>query len=77
MKQGIETGAVSDRATMVSALQRAGLEVPRQGKDYLTAADPQRGGKWRLKAAALKAWTRPIVVGLLIFLGIYVARAGA
>ena len=31
LSQGIETGAVSDRATMVSALQRAGLKVPRQG----------------------------------------------
>ncbi len=51
LSQGIETGAVSDRATMVSALQRAGLEVPRQGEHYLTAADPEGGGKWRLKGA--------------------------
>ena len=51
LSQGIETGAVSDRATMISALQRAGLEVPRQGKHYLTAADPESGGKWRLKGA--------------------------
>ena len=41
LSQGIETGTVSDRATMVSALQRAGLEVPRQGEHYLTAADPR------------------------------------
>ena len=26
---------------MVSALQRAGLEVPRQGEHYLTAAGPR------------------------------------
>ena len=51
LSQGIETGAVSDRATMISALQRAGLEVPRQGEHYLTAADPESGGKWRLKGA--------------------------
>ena len=51
LSQGIETGTVSDRATMVSALQRAGLEVPRQGEHYLTAADPESGGKWRLKGA--------------------------
>ena len=51
LSQGIETGAVSDRATMVSALQRAGLEVVRQGEHYLTAADPESGGKWRLKGA--------------------------
>ena len=51
LSQGIETGAVSDRATMVSALQRAGLEVVRQGEHYLTASDPESGGKWRLKGA--------------------------
>ena len=51
LSQGIETGAVSDRATMVSALHRAGLEVPRQGEHYLTAADPESGGRWRLKGA--------------------------
>ena len=27
------------------------LEVTRQGKHYLTAADPESGGKWRLKGA--------------------------
>ena len=30
----------------------------------------------RLSAAALKAWARPIVIGLLIFLGIYVGSWG-
>ena len=49
LKQGIESGAVSDRATMVDALKRGGFEVPRQGKDYITAVDPESGGKWRLK----------------------------
>ena len=44
LSQGIETGAVSDRATMISALQRAGLEVVRQGEHYLTAADPESAG---------------------------------
>ena len=114
-----------------------------QGKDYITAADPESGGRWRLKgaiyeqdfqrerlasaspedgrtgeargrgdsagraqealqqlertssrhelytiesgtkiwsrrlsAAALKAWARPILVGLLIFLGICVGSWG-
>ena len=36
---------------MVSALREAGLEVARQGQHYLTAADPDSGGKWRLKGA--------------------------
>ena len=51
LKQHIETGVVADRAGVVSALREAGLEVPRQGKDYITAADPEGGGKWRLKGA--------------------------
>ena len=57
LSQGIETGAVSDRATMVSALQRAGLEVPHQGEHYLPAADPESGGKWRLKGAIYETGT--------------------
>ena len=36
---------------MVTALREAGLEVVRQGRHYLTAADPDSGGKWRLKGA--------------------------
>ena len=51
VRQGIEAGVIEDRATMVAALQRAGLEVPRQGKNYLTVADPASGGRWRLKGA--------------------------
>ena len=51
LKQHIESGVVADRAGVVSALREAGLEVPRQGKDYITAADPEGGGKWRLKGA--------------------------
>ena len=37
------------RAYVVSALEEVGLEVPRQGKDYLTARDPDSGKRWRLK----------------------------
>ena len=40
---------VTDRASAVQALQDAGLEVPRQGKDYLTVRDPETGEKWRMK----------------------------
>ena len=36
---------------MVLALREANLEVTRQGKDYITAADPDSGGRWRLKGA--------------------------
>ena len=47
--QRVEHGTVQNRADVVDALQEAGLEVPRQGKDYLTALDPTTGDRWRLK----------------------------
>ena len=47
--QRVEHGTVRNRADVVSALREAGLEVPRQGKDYLTALDPETGDRWRLK----------------------------
>ncbi len=47
--QRVEHGAVQSRADVVSALEEVGLEVPRQGKDYLTARDPDSGKRWRLK----------------------------
>ncbi|WP_420636860.1 hypothetical protein [Candidatus Palauibacter sp.] len=47
--QRVEHGTVRNRADIVAALQDAGLEVPRQGKDYLTALDPETGDRWRLK----------------------------
>ena len=47
--QRVEHGAVKDRFDVVAALREAGLEVPRQGKNYLTAMDPETGKRWRLK----------------------------
>ena len=47
--QRVEHGTVRNRADVVAALQEAGLEVPRQGQDYLTALDPTTGDRWRLK----------------------------
>ena len=47
--QRVEHGTVRDRAEVVSALREAGLEVPRRGKDYITALDPESGDRWRLK----------------------------
>ena len=43
--QRVEHDTVRNRADVVAALQEAGLEVPRQGKNYLTALDrPGPGG---------------------------------
>ena len=47
--QRVEHGTVQNRADVVGALREAGLAVPRQGKDYLTALDPETGDRWRLK----------------------------
>ena len=49
--QRVEHGVVQSRADVVSALEDAGLEVPRQGKDYVTARDLESGKRWRLKGA--------------------------
>ena len=47
--QRVEHGTVRNRHEVVAALREAGLEVPRQGMDYLTARDPDSGQRWRLK----------------------------
>ena len=49
--QRVEHGAVRSRADVVVALEEVGFEVPRQGKDYVTARDPDSGKRWRLKGA--------------------------
>ena len=49
--QRVEHGAVRNRADVIAALEDAGLEVPRQGKDYVTARNPDDGKRWRLKGA--------------------------
>ena len=49
--QRVEHGAVRSRADVVASLKEAGFEVPRQGKDYVTARDPDSGARWRLKGA--------------------------
>ena len=49
--QRVEHGFVRTRADVVAALKEAGLELPRQGKSYLTALDPDSGKRWRLKGA--------------------------
>ena len=47
----IESGSVTDRGSLVAALKEAGLEVPRQGKNYITVRDPKSQGRWRLKGS--------------------------
>ena len=49
--QCIEIGVVTDRAGVVVALREAGFAVPRQGDNYLTVQDVEKGQRWRLKGA--------------------------
>jgi len=46
----VEYGAVRDRQDVAAALWEVGLEVPRQGKGYLTSMDPATG--WMCAFAA-------------------------
>ena len=45
----VEHSAVRGRADVIAALEDAGLAVPRPGKDYVTARNPDDGKRWRLE----------------------------
>ncbi|NOR63728.1 MAG: hypothetical protein GQ535_14700 [Rhodobacteraceae bacterium] len=49
LESAIVTGQISDRDGIVSALNGAGYETPRLGKNYITALNPESGERWRLK----------------------------
>lgn len=49
LMQRIEAGVIEDRAGLIEALQETGLEITRQGQDYLSVRDPADGKKYRLK----------------------------
>lgn len=49
LRQCIGQGTVASRTDVLTALQEAGLEINRAGKDYITVKDPDSGEKLRLK----------------------------
>ena len=49
LQDQISVGLIADRATMIDALTDAGYDLPRVGKAYLTARDPDTDERWRLK----------------------------
>ena len=49
MQAKVEQGQASNRAEVLMALQEAGLEINRAGKDHITVKDPDSGEKLRLK----------------------------
>ncbi|WP_338282581.1 relaxase/mobilization nuclease domain-containing protein [Sinorhizobium sp. KGO-5] len=57
--QRIETGEIHDRPSMTEALTAAGFDLPRAGKNYITARDPETDERWRLKGDLFREdWTR-------------------
>jgi len=49
LQDQISVGLITDRVSMLDALTDAGFDIPRAGKAYLTAQDPDTGERWRLK----------------------------
>ncbi|MBW4706172.1 relaxase/mobilization nuclease domain-containing protein [Roseobacter sp. YSTF-M11] len=45
----IDVDLITNRASMIDALTEAGFDLPRTGKAYITARDPETGERWRLK----------------------------
>ena len=59
LSERIVAGDVQDRAGIVRALEEAGLEVTRQGREYVSVKDRETGEKWRLKGAIYaEGWSR-------------------
>ena len=54
----VASESVTDRTSMVQAIREAGLEVTREGKDYLTVQDPATDERFRMKGRIYeKDWT--------------------
>ena len=59
LEQRIAAGEIEDRDGIVRALEEVGFTVPRQGRDYITAADPETEARFRLKGRIFERdWTR-------------------
>lgn len=55
----IETGEIRDRIGIIEHLTRAGFDIPRSGKNYITVLDPESNERWRLKGDIFREdWTR-------------------
>lgn len=55
----IESGKIRDRIGMIEHLTRAGFDIPRSGKNYITVLDPESNERWRLKGDIFREdWAR-------------------
>ncbi len=55
LMQRITAGRIIDRSGIIEALKEVGFEINRQGKDYVSAKDPETGTKYRLKGGIYEA----------------------
>ena len=53
--QRIEAGLVTNRDDIVQSFAEIGLEIPRQGKNYVTVVDPDTNNRYRLKGGIYEA----------------------
>ncbi|MCC0179905.1 toprim domain-containing protein, partial [Waterburya agarophytonicola K14] len=53
--QRIEAGLVTNRDDIIQSFAEIGLEIPRQGKNYLTVVDPETNNRYRLKGGIYEA----------------------
>ena len=49
--QQVEHSVVRTRTDVIATIEDAGFEVPRQGKSYITALDPESRKPWKLKGS--------------------------
>ena len=63
----IEEGSITNRTSMVEALNNASFDIPRQSKAYITVRDPESDERWRLKGDIFREdWTRESATGRAI-----------
>ena len=53
--QRIEVGLVTNQDDIVKSFAELGLEIPRQGKNYITVQDPETNNRYRLKGGIYEA----------------------
>ncbi|MEM8722136.1 MAG: toprim domain-containing protein [Cyanobacteria bacterium P01_G01_bin.39] len=53
--QRIEAGLVTNRDDIINFFAELGLEIPRQGENYITVVDPETNNRYRLKGGIYEA----------------------
>lgn len=53
--QRIEASLITNRDDIINSFAELGLEIPRQGKNYITVVDPETNNRYRLKGGIYEA----------------------